>query len=143
MTAKIEDNTSVKYGVQANENGIVTLVRTLAAMAVETYPSADATSSGRFDGMAERQQERLSEAHNNEAGSVEVIAVELSLAKTRTGNISERLIAGDAQLNTMLEELEGISKEAVAMEMLALQTRLEASYQATSLVAQLSLVNYM
>ena len=143
VTAKIEDNTSVKYGVQANENGIVTLVRTLAAMAVETYPSADATSSGRFDGMAERQQERLSEAHNNEAGSVEVIAVELSLAKTRTGNISERLIAGDAQLNTMLEELEGISKEAVAMEMLALQTRLEASYQATSLVAQLSLVNYM
>jgi flagellar hook-associated protein 3 FlgL len=31
----------------------------------------------------------------------------------------------------------------VAMEILALQTRLQASYQATSLIAQLSLVNYI
>lgn len=143
VTAKIEDNTTVKYGVQANESGFVTLIRSLAAMAVETYPEGDSTATGRFDGMAERQQMRLSEAHNNEAGSIEVVTIELSLAKTRMGNIAERLTASDAQLNTMLEEIEGVSKEEVAMEMLALQTRLEASYQATSLVAQLSLVNYM
>jgi hypothetical protein len=36
-----------------------------------------------------------------------------------------------------------VPKEDVAMELLALQTRLQASYQATSLVAQLSLVNYV
>ncbi|MHB1102762.1 MAG: hypothetical protein ACYC0C_08330 [Devosia sp.] len=143
VTAKIEDNTTVKYGVQANENGFVSLIRSLAAMAVETYPEGDSTATGRFDGMAERQQMRLSEAHNNETGSIEVVTIELNLAKTRMGNISERLTASDAQLNTMLEEIEGVSKEEVAMEMLALQTRLEASYQATSLVAQLSLVNYM
>lgn len=143
VTAKIEDNTSVKYGVQANENGFVSLIRSLAAMAVETYPEGDTTASGRFDGMAERQQARLSEAHNNEEGSIEVVTIELNLAKTRMGNISERLTSSDAQLNTMLEDIEGVSKEEVAMEILALQTRLEASYQTTSLVAQLSLVNYM
>lgn len=143
VTAKIEDNTSVKYGVQANENGFIGLIRSLAAMAVETYPEGDPTASGRFDGMAERQQARLSEARNNEAGSIEVVTIELNLAKTRMGNISERLTTSDAQLSTMLEAIEGVSKEEVAMEILALQTRLEASYQTTSLVAQLSLVNYM
>lgn len=143
VTAKIEDNTSVKYGVQANENGFVSLIRSLAAMTVETYPESDPTTNGRFDGMAVRQQSRLSESHNNEPGSIEVVGIELNLAKTRMANISERLTASDAQLNTMLEEIEGVSKEEVAMEILALQTRLEASYQTTALVAQLSLVNYM
>jgi flagellin-like hook-associated protein FlgL len=143
VTAKIEDNTNVKYGVQANENGFVSLIRSLAAMTVETYPEGDPTTNGRFDGMAVRQQSRLSEAHNNEAGSIEVVSIELNLAKTRMANISERLVSSDAQLKTMLEEIEGVSKEEVAMEILALQTRLEASYQTTALVAQLSLVNYM
>lgn len=143
VTARVEDYTTVKYGVQANENGIVTLIRTLAAMAVETYPQGDATATGRFDAMAGRQMAKLSEAHNDEAGSIEVIAIELNLAKARMGNISERLTTSDAQLRTMLAEIEGISKEEVAMEMLALQTRLEASYQATSLVSKLSLVNFL
>lgn len=143
VTAKIEDNTTVKYGVQANENGLVSLIRSLAAMAVETYPTADPTTPGRFDAMAVRQQERLSEAHNNETGSIEVVTIELNLAKTRMGNISEHLTSSDAQLKTMLEEIEGVSKEEVAMEILALQTRLEASYQTTALVAQLSLVNFL
>lgn len=143
VAAKIEDNTTVKYGVQADENGFVNLIRSLAAMSVETYPEGDPTTPGRFDGMAVRQQSRLSEAHNNEPGSIEVVTIELNLAKTRMGNISERLTSSDAQLRTMLEEIEGVSKEEVAMEILALQTRLEASYQTTALVSQLSLVNYM
>jgi hypothetical protein len=143
VTAKVEDHTTVKYGVQANENGIVNLVRSLAAMAVETYPQADPTTPGRFDGMAERQQRRLSEAHNNEPGSIEVISVELSLASIRMGSIKERLTTSDSQLNTMLGEIEGVSQEEVAMEMLALQTRLEASYQTTALIGKMSLVNYL
>jgi len=143
VTAKVEDNTTVRYGVQANENGIVGLIRSLAAMAVETYPQGDPTSTGRFDAMAGRQMARLSESHNNEPGSIEVITIEFNLAKARMGNISERLTTRNAQLLTMLEEIEGVSKEEVAMEMLALQTRLEASYQATALVARLSLVNYL
>ena len=69
--------------------------------------------------------------------------MELSLASIRTGNIKERLTTIDAQLNIMLEEIEGVSKEEVAMEILALQTRLEASYQTTALLGKMSLVNYL
>ena len=43
----------------------------------------------------------------------------------------------------MLAEIETVPQEEVAMEMLALQTRLQASYEATSLISQLSLVNYL
>lgn len=143
VVARIDDASKVAYGVRANESGLLELVRTLASMAVSTYASGDDTSNGRFDAMASRQTMRLSEGHNNEAGSIEIISVELGLAKARTGSVAERLTIYDAQLKTMLEGIEGISKEEVAMEMLALQTRLQASYQATSLIAQLSLVNYI
>ena len=40
-----------------------------------------------------------------------------------------------AQLDGMLEDIETVPKEDVAMEILALQTRLQASYQATSLIS--------
>jgi flagellar hook-associated protein 3 FlgL len=143
VNAKVDDRTAVRYGVQANESGIVELVRTLAAMAAATFPNADATAGKRFDAMASRQIDRLAESHNNEAGSLEVIAVELALAKTTMASSGERQKAYQAQLETMLSDIETIPPEEVSMEILALKVRLQASYEAISLVAQLSLVHYL
>jgi flagellar hook-associated protein 3 FlgL len=141
VSARIDDNSSVQYGVRANESGLLELVRTLGAMSVETYEGD--TANQRFDAMVERQLIRLSEGRNSEPGAIEVLAVELGLAKAKIGSVGERLTAYDAQLMTMLAEIESISKEEVAVEILALQTRLEASYATTAAVAQLSLVNYL
>jgi flagellar hook-associated protein 3 FlgL len=43
----------------------------------------------------------------------------------------------------MLQEIEGVSNEDVAAQILALQTRLQASLQTTALLYQTSLVNYL
>ena len=134
---------NVNYGVQANENGMLVLVRTLAAMSTTSYGNTDDTAPQRFDAMAIRNLGRLNEGHNNEPGSLEVIAVELGLAQATMGNIGERHKAQKAQLDNMLGDLEGVNSEEVAMEILALKTRLEASYQTTSMIAQMSLVNYL
>ena len=72
-----------------------------------------------------------------------MVAVELGNAKANIASISERQDGYQAQLSGLLSDIETIPKEDVAMEILALQTRLQASYQATSLVASLSLVNYL
>ncbi len=143
VNAKVDDGTTVNYGVQANETGLIELVRTLASMAITTYSDADATSPGRFDAMALRQIDRLAEGNSNNDGSIGVIAVELGLAKTTMGHVGERQTAHKAQLDSMLADIENIPPEEVAMEILALKTRLEASFETTSLVAQLSLVHYL
>lgn len=143
VDAKVDDGTVVNYGVQANEEGLVRLVQTLAAMSVTTYPNNDPTSPGRFDAMAERQIERLSESHSNSAGSIGSISVELALAKTTMDYSKERQSTYSAHLQGMLSDIETIPPEEVSMEILALKTRLEASYETTSLVAQLSLVHYL
>ena len=43
----------------------------------------------------------------------------------------------------MLADIENTPDEETSMEILALQTRLTASYQATSMIANLSFVNYI
>ena len=143
VNAKVDDGTTVNYGVQANEKGLVELVRTLASMAIQTYSDADTTSMGRFDAMALRQIDRLAEGNSNNSGSIGVIAVELGLAKTTMGHVKERQTAHKAQLDGMISDIETIPPEEVTMEILSLKTRLEASFETTSLVAQLSLVHYL
>ena len=143
VKAKLDDAATVSYGAQANESGPLALVRSLAVLAIQQLGNNDATSGGRFDAIAQRNNARLSESHNNEAGSIEMISVELGIAHANADSISSRQKGYVAQLEGLLGDLEDVPKEDVAMEMLAIQTRLQASYQATALVAQLSLVNYL
>jgi flagellin-like hook-associated protein FlgL len=141
--SKIDESTSVAYGVQANESGLVQLVRSLAAVAIQSFPDADPTSKERFDAVASRNIDRLAESHNSESGSIEMIAVELGNTKAAADNVGKRHTAYAGQLEQMLSDIETVPKEDVAMQLLALQTRLQASYEATSLIAQLSMVNYL
>lgn len=143
VTGKVGEGTTVAYGVQANESGLVGLVRTLAAMAVQIYPQSDPTSADRYAAMTSRNTSRLAENTTSGSGSIEVIAVELGLAKATAGAVSERHVEHKAQLGNMLESIEQAPTEEVAMELLALKTRLEASYQTTAMLSQLSLVNYL
>ncbi|KQX39861.1 hypothetical protein ASD04_04205 [Devosia sp. Root436] len=143
VTAQVDDATRVSYGLEANESGLLRMVRSLGAMSVETYPDADTNAKARFDAMARRQQSELSESHNSERGSIEVLTMELAVAQIGINNAADRHTNYKAQLDNLLSDIETVSKEDVAMEILALQTRLQASYQATSMISQLSLVNFM
>ena len=143
VVARVDDGTTVRYGVQANESGLAGLVRSLSVMATASFPNDDPTSSERFDAMAVRQIDRLSTANANQPGAIKVISVEAGMARSTIASVGERHRVHKAQLETMLADMELVSVEEVAMEMLSLKTRLEASYQATALVAQLSLVNYV
>ena len=141
--AKIDEGTRVDYGVQANEKGFAELMRTLAVATVTTYPTDDDTSKGRYDALALRQMSKLSESHNGEDGSIEIVATELGIAQNTIGKVTDRQKAFSAQLNTMLESAESVTPEQVAMELLAVKTRLEASYAAMASISQLSLANYL
>lgn len=144
VTARVDEHTVVGYGVEANERGIVELIRNLAAFAAETFdPKNDPTANERFDIMAKTQRSRLSEASNNTPGSIDMIAMELGVARNTLGNVDDRHTAYKAQLQTMLADLEQAPLEQVAMEALALRTRLEASYATMAMVSQLSLVNFV
>lgn len=153
VSAAVEDNGRVDYGMQANEMGYLRMIRSFAALSIETYPEVVAATDpnsidlnparARFDALASRQASQLSEARNNERGSVEMVTMELGVAQANLLAASERHTNYKAQLQNLLSEAETVNKEDIAMQLLALQTRLQASYQATAMVSQLSLVNFL
>ena len=141
--ARVDESTTVAYGVLGNEKGITELVRATAVMAAETF-SVDTTSdSERYEALAQKQVVRLAETNNAQSGSIEVIALELGLAKATVGSADERHAAYGSQLETMLSDIESVDINEVAMQLLTVRTNLEASYQTMSRLAELSLVNYI
>jgi len=141
VMARVEENTTVQYGVQANERGIVELVRSLASIAVETFTGNQAET--RYSNMMDTQLRRLGEANDGREGSLEVISLELSMAFATSGQASERQTYYSAQLETMLAEITQAPIEEVAVQLLQIRTRLEASYQTMGVLSKLTLVNYI
>jgi len=143
VSARIGENATINYGVEGNETGFLQLVRSLAAVSVETFSSSDATSEARYDALSDRQVTRLSENNNNSAGSIEVIAMELGVVRKTMGNYSELNSNYQNQLESVLARLENVSIEEVAVQLQTMQIRLQASYQTMSKLSELTLVNYI
>ena len=143
VQAKVDDNQTVSYGAQANEMGTLQMMRSFAVLAIQNFTTSDPTSEGRYDAIASRNADRMSPIQSGQQGSLELLAVELSNTKVAMADISTRHDAYVEQLNSMVSKVETVPDEQTAAELLALQTRLQASYQATSMISQLSLVNYI
>jgi hypothetical protein len=143
IQARVDDSQTVNYGAQANESGTLNLVRSLAVLSIQNFDASDPNTQGKFDAVASRNIDRLSTSHNADPGSIQMLTIELNNAQVQVGDIKSRHTDYSAQLQSMLSDIETIPNEQVAASILALQTRLQATYQTTSLVAQLSLVNYI
>ncbi len=143
VTTRVDENTTVSYGVQANEQGILELVRSLAAMSEQSFSTTDPTSTARYQALSSRQMERLSSAHDSEPGSLKIVSLELGVARTTADQANERHKFYGSQLQTMLSEVEEAPIEETSLKLMQLKTRLDASYQATSMVSQLTLVNFL
>ena len=71
------------------------------------------------------------------------IATDLASAQVAMKDIAARQDQSQVMLQSLVDQSESISSDQVATELLALQTRLQASYQTTAMLSQLSLVKYL
>lgn len=143
-TARVDESTVVNYGVQANEQGFTDLVRSLGVLAAQTSVNpADPVSVKRYQEMTVRQNSRLSPANNNQTGSIQIIAIDLGLALTTNGAASDRHKNYSGQLNQVLSDIESAPIDEVATQLMAVQTRLQASYQTMANISKLTLVNFI
>jgi flagellin-like hook-associated protein FlgL len=143
IQARVDDAQIVNYGAQANESGTLGLVRAFAVLSIQTFDVSDPTTEGRFDAIAERNVQSLSTNNSSNPGSIEMLGIELNNAKVQVGDINSRHDDYSAQLTGLLTGVEKSSDEEVAVEIAALQTRLQATYQTTAMISRLSLVNYI
>jgi flagellin-like hook-associated protein FlgL len=140
-TARIDAELTVSYGMRANEPGLLDLMQNIAALAVVTYSSSDPNAADRAAALGVRVGANLTASVG--AQSLEGIQVDLANGQALMESAADRHRQTKAALSDLLQGIEGVQAEEVAAQVLALQTRLQASLQTTSMLYQISLVNYL
>jgi len=75
--------------------------------------------------------------------SIQDIQTDLANAQTTMSTASSLQTQTQSTLQDMVSQIETVSPDQVASQILALQTSLQASYQTTSMLSQLSLVKFL
>ena len=82
-------------------------------------------------------------AFPNGGQSVEGIITEMTISQTQLGNASDRHAASNALLQTSVDDAESADVFELSVQILALQSRIEASLQVSASLGRLSLVNFI
>jgi flagellar hook-associated protein 3 FlgL len=139
--AQVDPTIGVSYGLRANEQGIRWQVQNLAVLAAVTYSPTNPNAVALAGELGQRVGANLDVPPGTQ--KVEDIEAELAGAQQTMTAAADRHKQTKATLEDMLQQIEGVLPEDVASQILALQTRLQASLQATALLYKTSLVNYM
>jgi flagellar hook-associated protein 3 FlgL len=138
---RVDVTQTVATGSQANEQAFRDMLAQFGILASLTFSATDPNSEPTYTALSDRVNTKLS--FPNGTQSVEEIATELALATATIGNAKERNKTTASLLQSGVDDVENASSEQVAAAILALQTRLQASYQTTAILSQLSLTNYL
>lgn len=140
-TARVDPSITVSYGLRANEQGIRWMVQNVAALAAMTFSPTDPNAGARSSALNSRIGSNLDVPPGTQ--KVEDIEAELAGAQATMSAASNRHQQTSSTLSDMLQQIEGVPTEQVGAQIMALQTRLQASLQTTSLLFKTSLVNYI
>ncbi|WP_222875263.1 hypothetical protein [Terrihabitans soli] len=141
QVARIDSTLTANYGARANEDGIREFMENLGAFAAMELDSNSTLGKKQYGELIERTRPAMAE--DGGAASLRAVATDITQVAAFSQAAGERHKTQKATLETMLANVEGISKEEVAANILALQTNLQASYQTTAIISQLSLVNFL
>jgi flagellar hook-associated protein 3 FlgL len=140
-TARVDPSLVVSYGARANEDALRSLVQNVATLAAVNISSSNPNAVS----LSSALNQRLTANLNNSSGGQTITDIEtqLAMAQNAATDAQSRHSQTSATLNDYLQNITGVSNEEVGTELLTLQTRMQASMQATSMLFQTSLVNYI
>jgi flagellar hook-associated protein 3 FlgL len=140
-TARIDQSVTVQYGAQANEQAIRAQLQSLAVFAAFTASPTGTNSAAQVAALSQRTAANLSPQPGQQ--TIEEIQADFAAAQLTMKDATSRQTQTQSMLQTMVDDTETISPDQVASEILSLQTALQASYQTTSMLSQLSLTKYL
>lgn len=171
VVARVDGNMAAGYGVRANEPAFAQMMRSLAVMTISEFdPKAGTADDKAYATMpqttdAERAAAKAAAAKNlqieksrymelasrvnstlafgNGGQKPTDIHTEIAVAGNMVKSAADRQTSTKTTLQIMLDDVEGINKEELTAQALTLQTRMKASYETSSILNGLSLLNYM
>ncbi|MFK4485513.1 flagellar protein [Bradyrhizobium sp. USDA 336] len=139
--ARVDDAVTVQYGAQANEDAIRRQLQAIAVFGTFSTSPTGQYSGGQVSALSLRTTQALTQQPGQQR--IEDIQTDIAMAQNTMKDASTRQTQAKAQLQTIIDQAESASPDQVASEILALQNALQASYQVTSNLAQLSLVKFL
>jgi flagellar hook-associated protein 3 FlgL len=139
--ARIDSSETVDFGAQANELAIRTQLQNVAVFSAFTASPTGTNSAAQIGALSASIAANLTPQAGQQ--SISDMQTDFANAQTQIQAATARQTQTQTQMQNMIDTTENVSTDQVASELLALQNSLQASYQATSMLAQLSLTKYL
>jgi flagellar hook-associated protein 3 FlgL len=140
-TVRIDSSETVQFGAQANEQAIRQALQTVATYAAVTLSPTGTNSPAAAAALSQRVAANLTPQAGQQ--TISDIQTDFATAQTAMQDAQARQTQTQTALQNLVSSTEGIDQNQVASEILSLQNSLQASYQTTSMLAQLSLTKYL
>lgn len=139
--ARVDDSVTVQYGAQADEDAIRRQLQAIAVFGTFSTSPAGQYSGGQVSALSLRVTQALTQQPGQQR--IEDIQTDIAMAQNTMKDATTRQTQAKAQLQSIIDQAESASPDQVASEILSLQNALQASYQTTAKLAQLSLVKFL
>ena len=137
----MDDSIIVSYGARADEEAFRNILKQTAAVAIETFSPSDPLAAGRYQHIKTRVNTALSTQPGIQ--SIDHIVTDMAVVQSSINQTAERHEANQTLLEGLVADVEEVDIYEVSAQLLTLRTRLEASYQTSSILSRLSIVNYL
>jgi flagellin-like hook-associated protein FlgL len=139
--AGVDQAISVQYGARANEYAFVAQLKNIAVYAAVTTDASNPNANGQLTALNSRIVDNL--AVHPGTQSIQDIQSDFAGAQSAIATAKDRQTQTGSIAQSMLDSIQGINDNEVATKILALQTSLQASYQTTASLYQLSLLKFL
>jgi flagellar hook-associated protein 3 FlgL len=139
--AQVDQSITVQYGARADEQALRSQLQTVAVFAAVTTSATDPNGTAQIAALNQRIAQNLADVPGTQ--SIQDIQADFAGAQASIKATTDRQTQTKAITQTMLDSIEGIDNDEVATKILALQTALQASYQTTATLYQMSLTKFL
>jgi flagellar hook-associated protein 3 FlgL len=140
-TVRVDSSQTVQFGAQADEQAIRQALQNIAVYAASTTPVSNPNSPAEVSALSSRIAANLTPSAGQQ--TIQDIQTDFATAQNTMKDVQARQTQSQAALQSLVSNTEGITQAQVASEILALQNQLQASFQTTSMLSQLSLAKYL
>jgi flagellar hook-associated protein 3 FlgL len=137
--ARIDQSITVQYGARATEQGIRNQLQSVAVLAAVT--STGPNAAAQVAALSQRVTQNLTPQPGQQ--TIQDIQADFSIAQNTMKDATARQKQTQSMLQNIVDGAESVSPDQVASQILALQTALQASYQTTAMLSQLSLTKFL
>lgn len=139
--ARVEDGLSVNFGVRANEDAFTSQIKQLAVLSAADVSGGTDTDKALYAAVIDRTKGSLENTTGND--SLQSVAAEIAGAQSTAKSASSRMTVASNTYQSAVDTAMNADSTEVAVKLTTLQTQIQASYKASSILYKLTLADYL